>query len=394
MIIINTDKKTFISGNYGKTNFSIPYTLDKYEKLKDLELKGNSAKTVQEFKEVLKQVEAVIKTNFKEDIAKEIKGIVYNPETSNYHIDLSDNYISDIYIPQKLVDIIFDNYSRGIDNSPIVNMCRRFLLNPKPTQDRLNMLANYVTQKWVDENAAKTMAEEQGIDIEVALKYCTYSDIQITTEGYLKTYKVVDLLKDLSPEECTSKLQRDSKGRFIKATQEQQLYLESMQFEPAIYKNGDKFYSGSELGYKYEIGKLAALPGWEYTSLVDESYHDKGLHNGGISYVQGYLYGNRHLLEVFVCPSQIAKFTDQGLGEMTCKEFFIYGITTIDGNMRSLYHTSSYAKIQSEEISIQITDALESEDELKYVQKVVDLALEDNSKELRSLMSFSKTINI
>ena len=114
----------------------------------------------------------------------------------------------------------------------------------------------------------------------------------------------------------------------------------------------------------------------------------------GLSYVQGYLYGNRHLLEVFVCPSQIAKFTDQGLGEMTCKEFFIYGITTIDGNMRSLYHTSSYAKIQSEEISIQITDALESEDELKYVQKVVDLALEDNSKELRSLMSFSKTINI
>ena len=62
--------------------------------------------------------------------------------------------------------------------------------------------------------------------------------------------------------------------------------------------------------------------------------------------------------------------------------------------MRSLYHTSSYAKIQSEEISTQITDALESEDELKYVQKVVDLAIEDNSKELRSLMSFSKTINI
>ena len=95
-----------------------------------------------------------------------------------------------------------------------------------------------------------------------------------------------------------------------------------------------------------------------------------------------------------MCPSQIAKFTDQGLGEMPCKEFFIHGITTIDGNMRSLYHTSSYAKIQSEEISAQITDALESEDELKYVQKVVDLAIEDNSKELRSLMSFSKTINI
>ena len=45
---------------------------------------------------------------------------------------------------------------------------------------------------------------------------------------------------------------------------------------------------------------------------------------------------------------------------MTCKEFFIYGITTIDGNMRSLYHTSSYAKIQSVEITSSIEEVLDS----------------------------------
>lgn len=75
----------------------------------------------------------------------------------------------------------------------------------------------------------------------------------------------------------------------------------------------------------------------------------------GLSYVQGYLYGDRQLLDVFVCPSQIAKFTDHGLGEMTCKEFYIYGATHMDGNMRSLYHTSNYCKIQSSEI---VTDMI------------------------------------
>ena len=281
MIIVNTDKQSFISGTYGGKNFSIPYSEEKYKELKALEHDSTLAKTPEEFKEVISIFSKAIQVDFKAAMALSIHGLTYVPETGKYYITIGEKH-SSINVPEVLVKIITNNYARGIENIPIINMCRRFLVNPKPTQERFDMLANYVTQTWTDYNAAEKMAEEQGIDIEVALKYCTYSDIQITTEGYLKTYKVVDLLKDLSPEECTSKLQRDSKGRFIKATQEQQLYLESMQFEPAIYKNGDEFYSGSELGYKYEIGKLAALPGWEYTSLVDESYHDKGLHTGKI----------------------------------------------------------------------------------------------------------------
>ena len=114
----------------------------------------------------------------------------------------------------------------------------------------------------------------------------------------------------------------------------------------------------------------------------------------GLSYVQGYLRGNRHLLEVFACPSQIAKFTDQGLGEMTCKEFFIYGITTIDGNMRSLYHTSSYAKIQSVEITSSIEEVLDSIFFAENLKVVLDDAIVDSNKEKLSLLSFSKTINI
>ena len=281
MIIVNTDKQSFISGTYGGKNFSIPYSEEKYKELKALEHDSTLAKTPEEFKEVISIFSKAIQVDFKAAMALSIHGLTYVPETGKYYITIGEKH-SSINVPEVLVKIITDNYARGIENIPIINMCRRFLVNPKPTQERFDMLANYVTQTWTDYNAAEKMAEEQGIDIEVALKYCTYSDIQITTEGYLKTYKVVDLIKDMTPEEGVSTLQRDSKGRFVKATQEQKLYLESMEFEPAIWKNGDKFYSGSELGYKYEIGKLAALPSWEYTSLVDESYHDKGLHNGKV----------------------------------------------------------------------------------------------------------------
>ena len=114
----------------------------------------------------------------------------------------------------------------------------------------------------------------------------------------------------------------------------------------------------------------------------------------GLSYVQGYLHGNRHLLEVFACPSQIAKFTDQGLGEMTCKEFFIYGTSTIDGNMRSLYHTSSYAKIQSEEIEKQMIELLETKTKLKEEIEIIEEQLETVGNQIFTTKEFFKAINI
>lgn len=393
MIIVNTDKKSFISGTYGGKNFSIPYSFMKYEELKNIENKSKCAKTPEEFKAVLSEFVSAIQIDFKSVMATAIHGLTYVPETGKYHITIGDKY-SDIHIPDVLVKIITDNYSRGIENDPIINMCRRFLVNPKPTQERFDMLANYVTQTWTDYNEAEIMVEYQGIDSEVAIKYCTYSDIQITAEGYLKTSKVVDVLKGLEPCETVQKLTRDSKGRFVKPTQEQQLFLENMEFEPAIYKHGDQFYSGGVLGYKYEIGKLAALPGWEFTSLVDESYHDKGLHIGGLRYVEGYLHYDRQLLDVFVCPSQIAKFTDRGLGEMTCKEFFIYGTSTIDGNLRSLYHTSSYAKIQSEEIEKQMKELAEIKTKLNVEIEVIEEQLEAVDNQIFTTKEFFKIINI
>jgi len=107
----------------------------------------------------------------------------------------------------------------------------------------------------------------------------------------------------------------------------------------------------------------------------------------GLSYVQSYLYGDRQLIDVFVCPSQIAKFTDHGLGEMTCKEFYIYGATYMDGNMKSLYHTSNYCKIQSSEISSGMTTKAKEIFQLKN-------KLEDIKVDILKASVFTKTLEL
>ena len=100
------------------------------------------------------------------------------------------------------------------------------------------------------------------------------------------------------------------------------------------------------------------------------------------------------MLDVFVCPSQIAKFTDHGLGEMTCKEFFIFGTSTIDGNMRSLYHTSSYAKIQSEEIEKQMMELAKIQTKLKEEVEIIEEQLDAVTSQMIQVKEFHKVINI
>ena len=389
MIIVNTDLKSYISGCYGGKNFSIPFTKEKYEIIKSLEEYSKAAETHEVLKGIYADLEEEVKVDYNSLMVASVPGLFYNKENKTYHLAMGEGF-SDLYLPQVLIDKVVDNYSRGIENTPIVNMFRRFIYNPKPIQERLDMLANYVTQTWLDEEEKERLMEEQGLSEEVASVYATYNNIQITTEGYLRTYKVVDIIHNEETSENSKALpMRDEKGRFIKGAkaEEAKKFLEDIDFTPAIYKNGDKFFSNGVLGYKYKIGELAALPDWSYTSLVDESYHDKGLHTGGISYVQSYLCGDRQLLDIFVCPSQIAKFTDHGLGEMTCKEFYVYGATYMDGNMRSLYHTSNYCKIQSKEIESKLME--QAKESIKIKQQLGEL-----KDSILKAVSFAKSLEL
>lgn len=364
MITVTTDKETFISGSYGAKNFNIPYSEEVYLKMKDVQKVANSAEDFKDYTKALEDFEALTKYDFKSQTFIH-DNIVYVMATDTYHLKINDHVFDELSIPDDIMDIILNNVERDIDVSPIVKMCVRFMLNPKPTQSRFNMLAKYITQKFTDHEEVQRLMEEEGFSEEVALDMATYADLQITEEGYLRTSKVVDeITKKWSIQlDDSGKPVLDEDGNVVKIlvdrysksyeideetgevteTVEYPEFLEDRKFTPAIWKHGDKFFSGGELGYKYEIGKLASLPDWTFVDTEDERKHQRGLHTGGLRYIEGYYSPDRNeILDVFVCPSQIAKFTDAGLGEMTCKEFYIYGASRMKGNLRSMYHTSKY----------------------------------------------------
>lgn len=364
MITVTTDKETFISGSYGAKNFNIPYSEETYLKMKDVQKVANSAEDFNDYTKALEDFEALTKYDFKAQTFIH-DNIVYVEATDTYHLRINDIVIDSVHIPFDIMDIVLDNIERDIDVTPIVKMCVRFMLNPKPTQDRFNMLARYITQKFTDREEVQRLVGEEGFSEEVALDMATYADLQITEEGYIRTSKVVEeITKKWSIQlDDSGKPVLDEDGNVVKIlvdryaksyaideetgevteTVEYPEFLEDRKFTPAIYRCGDKFFSGGELGYKYEIGKLASLPDWTFVDTEDERYHQRGLHTGGLRYIEGYYNPDcDEILDVFVCPSQIAKFTDSGLGEMTCKEFYVYGASRMKGNLRSMYHTSKY----------------------------------------------------
>lgn len=390
MIIVNTDKETFISGSCNNKNFRVPYSEEMLNKLKKIQVESGLTKDYSEYMACVESFKEVLSTyNYREDIKNVVDNLVFLKATGKYHIQVFGKVLDKVYVPDAIVDLILDNVERGIETEPLVKMCIRFLDNPKPTQERFNMLANYITQTWFDSEEAERLVEEEGLSEEVAKEMATYADLQITAEGYLKTSKVVDevtekysiklddkgkpVLDDegnaisiIVPRYADSYTINEETGETTKVTEYPE-YLEDRVFKPAIYSGGDNFLSGDELGYKYQIGKLAKLPEWDMVSMTDGSKHEKGLHTGGLSYIQGYRHGDREVLDAFVCPSQIGKFTDEGLGEMTCKEFFIYGTSTVEGNLRSMYHTSTYTELRKEDL-------------LKRIDEISDTLVKDAEK--------------
>lgn len=395
MIIVNTDKSTFISGSFGGKNFNIPYVEETYLKLMVLEHTFKSVTTSEEASKLYEEVQECIKqdSNVKDS---EIEGFVKDPKTGKLHLKLGKRH-SALYMPDELVTLMLKNKENKIENTPIINMVRRFLLNPYATQERLELLVAYTQQKFVDYAEVERLEEEEGLSTEIAIPRATFSDLQITAEGYLKTSKIVneittkwsitvdkdgkpvldedgEIQKEQVPLYETSYAIDEETGE-VTPTTELPEFLEDRKFEPAIHSGGDKFFCGDVLGYKYQLGKLAALPSWDNVDCTDGVKHRKGLHVGGLAYIACYEGMYKERLDCFVCPSQIGRFTDMGIGEMAVKEFFVFGPGSLKGTTRGLYHTSTYAKIQSDSIQKAIEEKAHetSEAVTTFEEAVMDL---------------------
>ena len=163
MVIVTLKGKDVITGSFPydkKTvNFNIPFSKEVYVDLTDIAEKINESTNFTEYEKWLNHFTGIVKEAEQagNDPLITVPYIHLNPETKTYHIKLGKAW-SILSIPETLLNVMRDSIELGITPTPIVNLIRRFMLNPKPTQERLDMLGFYVTQKFVDEVEVEPVA--------------------------------------------------------------------------------------------------------------------------------------------------------------------------------------------------------------------------------------------
>lgn len=361
MIIYRKLEKRIVGTVDGKP-FNLPKTKKVETKLKALEKASASEKDVMKF----------VKTTHNTEIAGSNKYLMYNPMTGEYFLKF-ENVRSDQAIPKVLVDFIEDSFDKDIDFLPILKAWARLLNNPRYNQDLAKYFATYLSTDYVDDAQVSKLMKTKKYTKEAATVLATYQDLAITKEGLLATYKVA--------EEVTWewKMKKDKDGKYVKVRSDKyetvpavidpntgkelkKAYLkrpkfkEDLVFTPAIWKNGDDFYSGTKLGYVYEIGKIQYLPKTAKRNL-ENTGGGGGLYIGGLNYIKHFKARGTHVLTCFVNPGDILSFQSDGHAIRT-DAVFPHNVWEEDIPLKGIYHSSDYGRLSDARLAKLIKQAV------------------------------------
>lgn len=307
------------------------------------------------------------------EIAMTNKFLVFSPVTGEYFLAF-EGYRSKKAIPQVLVNLIEESYDKDIDFMPIIKAWARLLNNPRYTKEMGNYFAKYLKAEFLDTVEMDRLINEDKIEPEVARKMATYSDIAISKEGLLVTYKVAEIVTweymmkhDEENDTYTKKMKKKYKtipavldpttGEVITPeSYEKPEFLEDFLFTPAIHKNGDKFYSGDKLGYVYEVGKMQHLPKKALRNLSN-TFGGGGLYTGGLNYINSYKGEGRKVLVCFVNPGDIISYQDEGQAFRT-DAIFPNNVWDLDVPLKGIYHSSEYDKLSEDRLNSIIKEAV------------------------------------
>lgn len=305
-------------------------------------------------------------------VASKVKYLVYNPSTDMYYLQL-DGKISKYPLPQYIAESIEEQVEAGGDFIPLIKAWARLLNNPRINSDMVDFFDTYINTTYTDVEEAEKF-KEAGYSEDEAMNLATYSDLAITQEGLLATYKVVDIVDwkfkmeyndetftwekvrvpryEQAPpvvDETTGEILEDGKLKYPE-------YKEDILFTPSIYKYGDKFYSGDKLGYVYQVGKIHSLPKNALRNLRN-TFGGGGLYTGGLNYIKNYKQDDNIILLSFVDPANILSFQDEGNAIRT-DAMFVYDALFEGTKLKGKYHSSEYAKLSEEALEQLITDAI------------------------------------
>ena len=360
----------------------VPYTKTAYEKLTKLAEKANNADTVDEYNKkcdkILVKVAEYTQTAH-QLVTSRCDWLEYNTYTQEYFLTLDGRVVSDIPMPQSLVDRIMDSIDKGVDFMPVIKLWTRFLRNPNlknKGREFARRFAEFVNMKYVDPRTKNELIEH-GIEESVAAELSTIYQIKITQEGLLNGYKVSKEILHKFDEETGERVNRYSRTFNIDtgeiSSEGLPEYVEDRIFEPAVMGNGgNAFYCGDTLGHFIRVGKVHRLESWDQVNCFDQLSCVPGLHVGGLYYINCYS-GEIH--NVFVDPMHIGAIPNSRDGAIRCLQYFVH--SSLAGVNGSMYHSSDYAKLTDKEWEDLREEILES-----YQEAANELAVETLRKEV------------
>jgi|TARA_R110002167_G_scaffold9873_17_gene45537 hypothetical protein len=344
-------------GSYGDKPFSVPVDLDLYEELVELADVANAAPTMEQYNACLDTFEGLIQVDYTKVIEHGANGLIHiNPATKEFFL-CHNKKVSNVPMPQALVDRIYDSIDQRIDFMPLIKMWTRWLRNPilmeKGGTDFSNRFFNFVNMKYVHPKLKAELMEEHGLTEEVASRRATMYQMKITQEGLLNGYKVSSEVLHKYDTETGEEVDRykrtfnpntgeiDSEG--LPENVEDRLFQPSM-----MGSGGDAFFcegvNGTGLGHFIRVGCTHFLSSWDQVDTRDTASCVKGLHVGGLKYIAWYS-GEIH--NVFIDPMHIGAVPDDQDGAIRCKQYFVH--SSLSGVNGSIYHSSTYAAKTDEE---------------------------------------------
>ncbi len=369
MITINViDNK--ICGSYGETPFAVEFSKELFDKMTKLAYESDLVESIEDYNAIIAAFAPLCVVDFSAVIETECKYIHVNKATGEFFLK-HDSVTSSIPMPQALVDRIFDSMDKDLDFMPLVKMWTRWLRNPilweKSREDNgenfsrkffefINM--QYVHPKLKDEFIEKGLTEE------AAAARATVYQMKITSEGLLNGYKVSKEILHKFDRETGEQVDRYKRTFNIDTGEidgdgipEQ---VEDRLFQPAMMgTGGDAFFCEGDNGYTkpghfIKVGCVHRLATWDQVNTNDNASCVKGLHIGGLKYINNYS-GEVH--NIFVDPMHIGAVPDSTDGAIRCKQYFVH--SSLAGVNGSIYHSSTYASRTDAEWDVMRKEAVE-----------------------------------
>jgi len=371
-----------ITGSYGNTPFSVSYDKDLYQAMLKVADAANEANSLEDYNLALEEFKSLTVQDYSQLVQSKCEHIYVNPVSGECFLKTKDS-VSNIPMPEALVDRIYESIDMGIDFEPLIKLWTRWLRNPVLRTKNKNgngeefseRMFNFINMKYVHPKLKKELMEEHGLSEEVATKRATMYQIKITKEGLLNGYKVSsEILHKFDTE--TGEMVDRYKRTFNADTGEIESeglpeFVEDRLFEPAVMGNrGDEFYCEGPNGYSkpghfIKVGCVHRLDSWDKVNTNDHHSCVKGLHFGGLMYINCYS-GEIH--NVFVDPMHVGAVPDDSTGAIRCLQYFVHSsLTGVNG---SIYHSSTYAAKTDEEWEIMRAEIMkEYSDQLNKIQE-------------------------